>query len=82
MPRTNPPRVVVHDLMQRGYVYHLTEPAGRNFAPDFRPQLTPKQMLALGVFGGKYMTDCSAEFQADWFKDARLCPDRQDPELN
>ena len=46
--------------MQRGYVYVRTEPAGRNFAPDFTPELTPKQMLRLGVFGGKYMTDCRA----------------------
>ena len=43
--------------MQTGYVYYLTEPPGRNFAPDFRPELTPKEMLALGVFGGKYMAD-------------------------
>ena len=82
MARTDPPSVVVHDRMQRGYVYHLTEPPGRNFHPGFRPQLTPKQMLALGVFGGKYMTDCAAEFPADWFAKAKLCPDRHDPELN
>ncbi len=54
--------MVVNDRMQRGYVYYLTEPAGRNFAPEFTPQLTPKQMLRLGVFGGKYMTDCRDEF--------------------
>ena len=82
MARTDPPSVVVHDRMQRGYVYHLTEPPGRNFHPGFRPQLTPKQMLALGVFGGKYMTDCAAEFPAGWFAKAKLCPDRHDPELN
>ena len=39
-------------------------------------------MLALGVFGGKYMTDCAAEFPADWFEKAKLCPDRHDPALN
>ena len=52
-------RVVVNDLMQRNYSYFLTEPMGKNFHVDFRPELTPKQMLALGVFGGKYMTDCT-----------------------
>ena len=65
-------KVVVHDLMQQGYVYHRTEPVGRNFAPAFRPQLTPRQMLRLGVFGGKYMTDCRGEFRASWFAGAKL----------
>ena len=65
-------RVVVHDHMQRGYTYYLTEPAGKNFAPEFTPELTPKQMLRLGVFGGKYMTDCRDEFPPDWFTKAKL----------
>jgi hypothetical protein len=77
-----PVRVEVNDRMQRGYVYHRTEPAGRHFHPDFRPELTPGEMLELGVFGGKYMTDCAAEFPADWFAAAKLCPERHDPELN
>ncbi len=74
--------VRVNDLMQTDYVYYCTEPAGRNFHPDFKPELTPKEMLALGVFGGKYMTDCRKEFPASWFKHAKLNPDRHDPELN
>ncbi|HUR55618.1 MAG TPA: hypothetical protein VMZ71_15890 [Gemmataceae bacterium] len=78
----NGKRVEVNDRMQRGYVYHLTEPVGRHFHDDFRPELTPKQMLELGVFGGKYMTDCAAEFPGDWFESARLCPERHDPDLN
>ena len=53
-------KVVVHDRMQHGYVYYRTEPAGQNFAPGFEPELTPRQMLRLGVFGGKYMTYCRA----------------------
>jgi hypothetical protein len=77
-----PIRVQVHDRMQRGYVYFRTAPVGRNFHPLFRPQLTPKEMLALGVFGGKYMTDCRLEFPASWFKRARLSPERHDPTLN
>ena len=75
-------KVVVNDLMQRGYVYYRTEPIGRHFAPQFRPQLTPKQMLQLGVFGGKYMTDCRAEFPASWFERAKLCADRRGARLN
>src|SRR5262245_24588860 len=75
-------RIVVNDLMQTGYEYFLTESEGKNFHPDFQPQLTPKEMLALGVFGGKYMTDCRAEFPVGWFDDAKLCRARHDPQLN
>jgi hypothetical protein len=75
-------KVIVNDLMQRNYVYNLVAPMGRDFHPDFQPELTPKQMLRLGVFGGKYMTDCSAEFPPDWFAKAKLCHERHDPKLN
>ena len=74
--------VIVNDKMQSGYRYVLTEPAGRNFDPDFEPELTPKEMLRLGVFGGKYMTDCRNEFPASWFAGAKLSPDRRDAQLN
>jgi hypothetical protein len=68
--------------MQSGYRYQLTEPAGRNFDPEFTPELSPKEMLALGVFGGKYMTDCRGEFPKSWFEGARLAPERHDPSVN
>ena len=74
--------VVVNDRMQTGYSYLVTEPAGRNFDPEFRPQLTPKEMLALGVFCGKYMTDCRKEFPASWFASARLSSSGRDCSLN
>jgi hypothetical protein len=74
--------IVVKDKMQRSYRYELSEPAGKNFHPDFKPQLTPKQMLRLGVFGGKYMTDCGREFPNDWFAKAKLCSELHDPDLN
>jgi hypothetical protein len=77
-----PVKVVVNDLMQQGYEYWLTEAAGRNFHPDFKPELTPQEMLELGVFGGKYMTDCRDEFPAEWFARARLDSTRHDPALN
>ncbi len=75
-------KIVVNDLMQQKYVYYGTEPPGQNFHPDFKPELTPKQMLALGVFGGKYMTDCRKEFPKDWFTKAKLCHEFHDPKLN
>lgn len=75
-------RVVVNDLMQKNYVYFLTEPIGENFQSGFSPDLTPREMLALGVFGGKYMTDCTAEFPKEWFANAKLCSERHDPDLN
>ena len=68
--------------MQHGYTYELTEPEGAHFHPDFKPQLTPKQMLELGVFGGKYMTDCTNEFPSNWFVRAKLSPIKPDPALN
>jgi len=74
--------VLVNDRMQRGYRYRLTEPVGRNFDRGFEPQLEPKEMLALGVFGGKYMTDCRDEFPKSWFTMAKLSPSRRDPSLN
>ncbi|HEX4666709.1 MAG TPA: hypothetical protein VH207_08910 [Chthoniobacterales bacterium] len=80
--RLKPKRIRVNDRMQRGYEYFLTKPTGKDFAQWFQPQLTPKQMLRLGVFGGKYMTDCRKEFPDDWFEKAKLCPERHDPKLN
>ncbi|HMU34838.1 MAG: hypothetical protein JSS77_05005 [Acidobacteria bacterium] len=74
--------IEVNDDMQTGYTYLLSEPVGRNFHPDFTPELTPKQMLELGVFGGKYLTDCRDEFPADWFISAKLSPGKHDPKLN
>jgi hypothetical protein len=75
-------KIVVNDRMQKNYTYWPVAPAGKKFHPDFRPQLTPRQMLELGVFGGKYMTDCRQEFPAAWFSKAKLSPERRDPKLN
>jgi hypothetical protein len=74
--------VVVNDRMQSGYRYELAARTGRDFHPEFRPQLTPKEMLELGVFCGKYMTDCRDEFPESWFRKARLSADGRDCTLN
>lgn len=74
--------ITVNDKIQTGYTYTCTEPIGKNFHPDFKPDLTPEEMLALGVFGGKYMTDCRAEFPESWFTRAKLSLEKYDKELN
>jgi hypothetical protein len=74
--------ITVNDRMQRGYRYVLTAPTGRGFDPEFKPDLTPAEMLALGIFGGKYMTDCQREFPRSWFARAKLSPKGRDPSLN
>jgi len=44
--------VIVNDRMQQGYRYALSARPGRDFAPEFTPDLTPAEMLELGVFCG------------------------------
>ena len=75
-------KVVVNDKMQKDYHYYLTEPVGKNFEPDFKPQLTPKKMLEMGVFGGKYMNDCKKEYPREWFVKAKLSPAKKNIALN
>jgi hypothetical protein len=74
--------IEVNDRMQQGYRYLVSAPEGRDFHLEFHPELTPAKMLALGVFGGRYMTDCRAEFPTSWFAKARLSPTGRDPSLN
>ena len=74
--------ITVNDKMQKGYRYQLSAPTGRNFDPEFRPELTPREMLRLGIFCGKYMTDCRKEFPSSWFAGARLATQHRDCGLN
>ena len=64
--------ISVDDKMQNDYSYDCVAPVGKAFDPFFLPELTPKEMLELGVFGGKYLNDCRSEFPADWFLNAKL----------
>lgn len=75
-------RVRVNDKMQKDYEYELTAPTGRNFAADFKPELTPQQMLNMGVFEGKYLNDCQEEFPQEWFAEAQISPDKPDAGKN
>jgi hypothetical protein len=74
--------VIVNDRMQKDYRYRLTARTGRDFDPEFTPDLTPQQMLRLGVFCGKYMTDARGEFPQSWFRRAKLAKGKRDCKLN
>lgn len=73
--------IKVNDKMQSGYSYALTAPCGRSFDVGFEPFLTPQEMLEMGVFEGKYLNDCTDEFPAEWFAEAKLS-ETPDPSLN
>lgn len=75
-------RVKVNDKMQRGYVYERTESSGKKFDLEFKPELTPREMLKLGVFCGVYMRDTKKEFPASWFKGAKFAKGKRDCSLN
>ena len=79
---TAPRTIIVDDRMQQGYRYERVAAMGEAFDPGFHPELTPAEMLELGVFCGKYMTDCADEFPESWFANARLAPGRADCSLN
>lgn len=77
--------IKVNNKMQKGYEYRLVEPVGKNFDPRFKPDLSPKQMLELGVFGGVYMRDCVDEFPKEWFAKAKFQKAdsyKHDPKIN
>jgi hypothetical protein len=77
--------IAVNDKMQTGYRYRLTARPGENLDTEFKPELTPKQMLEMGIFGGIYMRDCHREFPKDWFARAKFQKNgyrKRDPKLN
>jgi len=73
--------ITVNDRMQTGYTYVLEAPMGKDFAEGFTPHYSPKEMLKLGVFEGKYCNDCRDEFPEDWYKEAKISG-VADPSLN
>ncbi len=76
-------KVKCTDDYQKNYYYVLSEPVGKNFDPNFKPELTPKQMLEMGVFGGVYFSDKPCDLPKSWFKKAKLSADgKKYKELN
>ena len=75
-------KIIVNDLMQQNYIYNLSEDIGSSFHPEFKPELSPKQLLEMGIFGGKYMTDCRREFPKEWFLSAKLSSNVKNINLN
>lgn len=71
--------ISVDEEYQSGYRYSLSEQSGKNFDPEFKPQLSPKEMLQLGIFGGNYFYERPKEFPADWFEGVELSdtPDKK-----
>lgn len=74
--------IVVSDKMQKGYHYTYAAPQGQDFAPDFVPELTPYEMIKLGVFEGHYLNDCIKEFPLNWFTNAPLSKEKPCVECN
>lgn len=71
-------KIIYSDNWQKKYTYFLVEPMGKNFDPAFKPELTPREMLRLGVFGGAYFDGVDglipSDLPASWFKGVKLSP--------
>lgn len=76
--------IQVNNRMQKNYQYSLDAEIGQVLTNEFKPDLSPKELLSLGIFGGKYFNDCLEEYPKDWFETAKLSglDNPSDPELN
>ncbi len=72
MQGSNRKNIHSDDPMQPGYTYELVADTGKDFDTGFTPDLSPKRVLELGVFGGAYFDGVPKEFPSEWFAKARL----------
>jgi len=75
MKQKRPKKVTASDELQTRYSYTLTEPEGERFDPEFTPDLTPREMLEAGVFGGAYFRKIPNDLPKKWFAKAKQSPD-------
>ena len=82
-------KITVNNKMQNNYDYKLTYDAGDKLeynlegfkVYNFKPQFTPRQMLNMGVFEGKYCNDQTSEYPQEWFNSEKLS-NVANPDLN
>ena len=74
--------VQVNDSRQENYEYTTSAPVGEQYAEEFKPDLTPQEMLDAGVFGGNYFENEVDEFPDEWFKNAKVSDHGHDKSLN
>jgi hypothetical protein len=74
-------KICYSDKFQKNYRYELVEAKGKKYHPDFKPELTPAEMLKLGVFGGAYFVGIKGLIPSDlpkaWFKSLKLSPNEK-----
>ncbi len=76
-------KITVTDSFQKNYTYELVARMGKDFDPEFTPDLTPAEMLELGIFDGWYEgVDYQKEFPKSWFIKAKLAKNGPDKKLN
>ena len=69
------------NAMSSGSYERSCSPGDLSDHPEFRPHLSPREMLIAGVFEGRYLNSCRDEYPEEWFIGARLS-DVPDPRLN
>ena len=73
-------------IKAKGTTYKLVKPYGKVNIGKFKPQLSPPEMLAKGIFEGKYLNDDTAEYPRQWYEGAlkagKLRPEGADVKIN